>query len=149
MATIDDLLSMSMEEIEDLPPMGTPPTGHYNLEVSASRNERDGGGEYVQFSYTVTSVNEVKDPTEENQVAVGMKFSEFFSPLKKDGTTNDVGMKFLKQTIMPYAVHFGAKSFEAALQTVDKVAIAATLVRRVDKKDPDRFNFSLKDVVIL
>jgi len=149
MATIDYLLSMDMNDIEDLPPMGVPPTGHYNLEVSASRNERDGGGEYVQFSYTVTGINEVKDPAEENQVAVGMKFSEFFSPLKKDGTTNDVGMKFLKQTIMPYAVHFEAKSFETALQAVDKVAVAATLVRRVDKKDPDRFNFSLKDVVIL
>lgn len=149
MASFDDLLSMDMDDIEDLPPVGVPPTGHYNLEVTATRETRDAGGEYIKFAYTVTSVNEVKDPMEESQAAVGQNFVDFYSPLKKDGTVNEFGMKFLKQAMQPYADHFGGGNFGEVMNNINKVAIAATLVRRMDKKDSDRFNFSLRDVVIL
>ena len=150
MATnFDDLMDMDMTEIEDLPPMGVPPTGHYNLLVTATREVKDGGNEYVKFSYTVESVNEVKNPAEESQVAVGMKFTEFFSPLKKDGTVNEFGMKFLKQSMAPFAAHFGGGSFSAVLESINKVSIAASLVRIADKKEADRFNFRLSDVIVL
>ena len=150
MATnFDDLMDMDMTEIEDLPPMGVPPTGHYNLLVTATREEKDGGNEYVKFSYTVESVNEVKNPAEEGQVAVGMKFTEFFSPLKKDGTVNEFGMKFLKQSMAPFAQHFGGSSFSAVLESINKVSVAASLVRIKDKKEEDRFNFRLSDVIVL
>jgi len=150
MATnFDDLMDMQMDEIEDLPPMGVPPTGHYNLLVTATREERDGGNEYIKFAYTIESVNEVKNVAEESQAAVGMKFTEFFSPLKKDGTVNEFGMKFLKQTMAPFAAHFGGSSFSAVLESINKVSIAASLVRVVDKKEADRFNFRLSDVIIL
>ena len=32
---MDALMNASMDEIDDLPPIGVPPTGHYNLLVSA------------------------------------------------------------------------------------------------------------------
>jgi len=32
---------------------------------------------------------------------------------------------------------------------IDKISVAASLARRKDKKDPDRWNFSIKDVVVL
>jgi hypothetical protein len=150
MATnFDDLMDMQMDAVEDLPPMGVPPTGHYNLLVSASREEKDGGNEYIKFSYTIESVNEVKNPAEETQAAVGMKFTEFFSPLKKDGTVNEFGMKFLKQTMAPFAAAFGGSSFSDVLANIDKVSIAASLVRVKDKNDSDRFNFRLSDVIVL
>lgn len=150
MATnFDDLMNMSMDEIEDLPPMGVPPTGHYNLLVTATREEREGGNEYIKFNYVVEAVNEVKNPSEANQAAVGMSFTEFFSPLKKDGTVNDFGMKFLKQAMQPFAAHFGGTSFEEVLGNINKVSIAATLVRYADKKDDSRFNFRLSDVIVL
>jgi hypothetical protein len=150
MATnFDDLMDMQMDAVEDLPPMGVPPTGHYNLLVSASREEKDGGNEYIKFSYTIESVNEVKNTAEETQAAVGMKFTEFFSPLKKDGTVNEFGMKFLKQTMAPFAAAFGGSSFSDVLANIDKVSIAASLVRVKDKNDSDRFNFRLSDVIVL
>jgi hypothetical protein len=150
MATnFDDLMDMNMTDVEDLPPMGVPPTGHYNLLVSATREEKDGGNEYIKFSYTIESVNEVKNAGEESQAAVGMKFTEFFSPLKKDGTVNEFGMKFLKQTMAPFAAHFGGSSFSAVLESIDKVSIAASLVRIADKREADRFNFRLSDVIVL
>lgn len=150
MATnFEDLMDMQMDAVEDLPPMGVPPTGHYNLLVTASREARDEGNEYIKFSYTIESVNEVKNPAEETQAAVGMKFTEFFSPLKKDGTVNEFGMKFLKQTMAPFAAHFGGSSFSDVLANIDKVSIAASLVRVKDKNDSDRFNFRLSDVIVL
>ena len=150
MATnFDDLMDMDMTSIEDLPPVGIPPTGHYNLLVTATRECKDGGNEFVKFAYTVESVNEVKNPAEQDQAAVGMNFVEFFSPLKKDGTVNEWGMKFLKQSMAPFAQHFGGASFSEVLANIDKVSIAASLVRVQDKKDADRFNFRLSDVIVL
>jgi hypothetical protein len=148
-SSFDDIMDMAMDAVEDLPPIGVPPSGHYNLLVSAARKTRDDGGEYISFSYTVESVNEVKNPEEQSQAAVGQNFVEFFSPLKKDGTTNDFGLKFLKQAMAPFAAQFGGTSFMEVLASIDKVSIAASLTRVRDKKDADRFNFRLADVIVL
>ena len=149
MANFDDLMDMAMDDIEDLPPVGCPPTGHYNLLVTASREAPKDSGEYIRFSYTVESINEVKNPEEESQTAIGQVFSDRFSPVKKDGTVNEWGMKFLKQAMAPFAAHFGGNSFSEVLQSIDHVSIAASLTRTVDKKEPDRFNFKLADVIVL
>ena len=149
MANFDDLMDMAMDDIEDLPPVGCPPTGHYNLLVTASRETPKDSGEYIRFSYTVESINEVKNPEEESQTAVGQVFSDRFSPVKKDGTVNEWGMRFLKQAMTPFADQLGGKSFSEVLAAIDKVSITASLIRTVDKKEPDRFNFRLADVIIL
>lgn len=149
MNEFDQLMNMAMDDVEDLPPIGIPPTGHYNFTVTATRESKDGGNEFVKFTYTVDAVNEVKNTAERDQAAVGMNFVEFFSPLKKDGTRNEWGMKFLKATVQPYASHFNTTNFNKTIAAINSVAVAATLVRTVDKKDSDRFNFRLADVVIL
>lgn len=147
----DSLLNSSMDDLDDLPPVGVPPTGHYTLVVSAERvtpTEAD-KNEYIKFSYEVEAVNEVKNPEEESQAAAGMKFSQGFSPFKKDGTVNDFGIGFLKEAIAPFAAHFGLSGIGETLQAINKVTVAASLVRKQDRKDPERFNFNLKDVVVL
>lgn len=147
---LDSLMDASMDDIDDLPPVGVPPTGHYNLSVTAERKEnKEKTSEYIQFSYEVEAVNEVKDPAEESQAAVGMKFSQMFSPIKKDGTPNELGIGFLKEAVAPFSAHFGTPKMGETIAQINKVSVAASLVRRVDKKDADRFNFNLKDVVVL
>lgn len=147
---LDSLMDASMDDIDDLPPVGVPPSGHYNLNVTAERKEsKDGSSEYIQFSYVVEAVNEVRDPAEESQAAVGMKFSQMFSPIKKDGTINEFGIGFLKEACAPFSAHFGISKMGETIAQINKVSVAASLSRRVDKKDADRFNFNLKDVVIL
>ena len=147
----DSLLNSSMDDLDDLPPVGVPPTGHYNLVVTAERVDPEEAGKnpYIKFSYEVEAVNEVKNPEEEAQASAGMKFSQIFSPFKKDGTVNDFGVGFLKEAIAPFAAHFGTRGIGEALQAINKVTVAASLIRKVDKRDPERFNFSLKDVVVL
>lgn len=147
---IDALLDASMDDIEDLPPIGVPPTGHYNLEVTATREQsQDKKSEYIKFSYTVLEVNDVKNPEEAADAAVGMKFDNIFSPVKKDGTANTLSIGLMKQALAPFSQHFGTPKIGETIANINKVSIAASLVRRQDKKDEDRYRFALKDVVIL
>lgn len=147
---LDALLDASMDDLADLPPMGVPPTGNYQLSVTASREaSQDKKSEYFKFSYEVVEIGEVKNDEEANDVKVGMKFTEMFSPFKKDGTMNDLGIGFLKERAAPFAAHFGTQRLGDTIQQIQGVVINATLTRRQDKKDETRFNFSLKDVVIL
>lgn len=146
---LDSLMDASMSDIDDLPPVGVPPTGHYNLLISASREASQAGSEYIKFSYEVEAINEVKDAAEESQAAVGMKFNQIFSPFKKDGTVNEYGLGFLKEACAPFAAHFGTAKMGDTIAQIDKISVAASLARRKDKKDPDRWNFSIKDVVVL
>jgi hypothetical protein len=142
-------MDASMDDIDDLPPVGVPPTGHYNLLVTASREASQSGSEYIKFTYEVEAVNEVADAAEEKQAAVGMKFTQIFSPFKKDGTVNEYGLGFLKEACAPFAMQFGTRKMGDTIAQIDKVSVAATLTRRKDKKDPDRWNFNTKNVVIL
>lgn len=147
---MDALFNSTMDSIEDLPPVGCPPTGCYNLLATATREvSKESGNEYVRFQYEVTAINEVKNPEEESQAAVGMKWSEIFSPFKKDGTANEWGQKFMKQAIQPFAAHFGSATFGEAIEAINKVEVMATLVRTQDKKDAERFNARLSNVTVL
>ena len=147
---LDSLMDAQMDDIDDLPPVGVPPTGHYNLSVSAERvSNKDATGEYIKFSYVIEAINEVKNQEEESQAEVGQKFSQNFSPIKKDGTVNEWGMGFLKEAVAPFSAHFGTPKMGETIAQIDQVSVAATLVRRANPKESERFNFNLKDVTIL
>lgn len=147
---IDALLNASMDDIEDLPPIGVPPSGHYNLEVTATREQsQDKKSEYIKFSYSVLAINELKNPEEAADAAEGMKFDNIFSPVKKDGTPNTTSIGLLKQALAPFKEHFGTTTVGETMANINKVAIAASLVRRQDKREEDRYRFALKDVIVL
>lgn len=149
-ADMDALLAANMDDLEDLPPMGVPPTGFYTLSVTCNRKpNKDKTGEYFEFAYEVVEVGEVKNAEEADQAAVGMKFSERFSPFKKDGDVNEWGIGFLKEACKPFQQHFGVQTVGEVVQMINSVVITAELSRRADKKDPERFNFSLKNVIVL
>ena len=148
-ADLDSLLDASMDDIDDLPPMGVPPTGHYTLIVTASREASDKGSEYFKFAYEIAEINEIKEPAEESEAAVGMKFAQMFSPFKKDGTINEYGVGFLKEACAPFSAHFGTSKMGDTLAQISGITVAATLTRKRDKKDADRWNFNLKDVTVL
>lgn len=149
LADFDALMDASMDDIDDLPPIGVPPTGNYDLEVTASREKSEKGSEYIKFSYLIKNVNEVKNPDEAAETEPGQKFSEMFSPFKKDGNINEIGMGMLKERLVPFSAHFDEKRVGATLEQIKSVQMVASLVRRADRKEEGRFQFSLKDVVIV
>jgi hypothetical protein len=149
LADFDALMNASMDDIDDLPPIGVPPTGSYDLEVTATREKSDKGSEYIKFSYLIKNVNEVKNPDEAGECAADQKFMEMFSPFKKDGTINEIGMGMLKERVAVFSAFFETPKIGDTLEQIKSVAIVATLTRRADKREEGRFNFMLKDVTIV
>jgi len=143
-------MDASMDDIEDLPPVGVPPNGYYRLEVNADQKQpkESGKNPYIRFDYRVVEVLELSNPSEAKEASVGMEFHQIFSPFKQDGTMNTVGVGLLKKTIQPYAAHFGTTSMKDAIAEINGLQISAVLQRWPDKKEAGRWNFSLTDIVI-
>jgi hypothetical protein len=150
LSTMDALLGAMLEDLDDLPPMGVPPSGNYNLTVTFDiKKIGDNQKEVIAAEYTVDDINELKDEAERADVAVGMKFTEFFHLHKKDGSKNSFGIGKMKQRLAPFASHFGTASIGETLNAVKQVAVVATVKRTVNKKNEDQWNFDIKDIVIL
>lgn len=152
-AELDDVLNASMEDLDDLPPVGVPPSGHYNLTTTFSIEELEddkGNKRKVIFAkYIVDAINELKDPAEADDVKVGQEFREGFFLQKKDGTKNVFGIGNLKARLASYSERFGTSNIGELIQAVNQVAITATVVRKVNRKNEDQVNMQLKDVVLL
>lgn len=147
---MQSLLGAQMDDIDDLPPIGVPPSGHYDLVVTCTlEDNKEKTGQYFKWSYEVANINQLANEEELADVAVGTKFSDRISPFKKDGTPNEFGMGKLKEMVAPYAAHFGVTNLGEAVQQVKEVRITAELKRRPDRNDPERYNFDLKNVVVL
>jgi len=147
---LDALLDASMDDLEDLPPSGVPPTGHYNLNVTFSIEEiGDEKKEVIMAKYIVDAINELKDPDEASEVQPKQEFAEFFHLTKKDGSVNKFGIGKLKQRLTPYVERVGTKSIRELINGVKEFAIAASVKRTVNKKNEDQYNMDLKDVVVL
>jgi hypothetical protein len=147
---LDALLNAGMEDLDDLPPMGVPPSGHYNLELTIARDTvGDQNTEVLKATFTVEEVNELKNPDEAGEVAKGQVFKEFFFPVKKNGDANPYGIAALKERLKPFVGPAGTGNISALVAFCDHVHIAATVRRTVNKKNEDQWNMRLSDVVLL
>ena len=150
LTSMDALLGAMMDDLDDLPPMGVPPSGHYNLTVTFDiKKIGDDNKEVIAAEYTVDEINELKDEAERGDVAIGMKFTEFFHVKKKDGSTNTFGIGKLKERLRPFASLADEKSVGGIINAVKQISVAATIKRTVNKKNEDQFNVDLKDIVVL
>ncbi|HEY9661032.1 MAG TPA: hypothetical protein V6C65_21465, partial [Allocoleopsis sp.] len=66
-----------------------------------------------------------------------------------DGSPNMFGIGQLKELLKPFAQHFGKTVVSDIIADVKNVKIAATVKRKVNRKNEDQYNVNLKDVVIL
>lgn len=151
-ANLDSLLDASMDDLDDLPPVGVPPSGHYNLTMTMEPKEIGEGEnkkEVLAATYTVDAINELKDEDERNEVQVGQTFTEFFHLTKKDGSKNTFGIGTLKERLKPLAERFGSTNVGELVRECKQISIAATLVRKVNKKNEDQYNMNLKDMILL
>ena len=150
LTTLESLLGAMMDDLDDLPPMGVPPSGHYNLTVTFDLKKiGDDNKEVIAAEYCVDAINELKDEAERGDVAAGMKFTEFFHVKKKDGSINTFGIGKLKQRLAPFASLTDDHSIGGIINAAKQIAIAATVKRTVNKKNEDQYNFDLKDIVVL
>lgn len=147
---MDQLLDADLDDLDDLPPVGVPPSGHYNLTMSMSIEQVGEEKRDVIFaSYVVDAINELKDDTEREEVAIGQQFREGFYLTKKNGEKNTFGIGTLKERLAPMAARFGTTSIRDLIEQTKQVAITAKVIRKVNKKNEDMYNLSLKDIVVL
>lgn len=147
-ADLESLLDADMDDLEGLPPMGTPPTGHYNLLLTMKTGDVN-DKEAVIATYEVVSINEIKDEEEAGDVKVGQTFNENFILKKKDGKANTTSIGALISRLEPFKAHFGTSKVGETVDKVVQVLISAS-IRRVPQKDnPEFYNARLSDIVIL
>lgn len=150
---ISALLDATMDDLDDLPPVGVPPSGHYNLTVSFDIQKINEGAkdekEIPVAKYVIDAINELKDEDERGEVAVGQQFMEFFYLKKKDGTKNIFGIGTLKERLKPHAERFATSNLGELINQVKQVSITASLKRTQNRKNEDQYNMQLKDIVLL
>lgn len=143
------LLAASMDDIDDLPPVGVPPTGHYDLDVSVTlEDNKDKTGQYFKWAYKVDAINQIADEAEAADVAVGTIFIDRVSPFNKAGEPNEFGMGKLKQLCAPFAQHLSAKGIGDVVQQINHLKVSAELKRSPDRKNPEQWRFNLTNVVV-
>jgi len=150
---INSLLDATMDDLDDLPPVGVPPSGHYNLTVSFGIEKVKEGTkdekEVPVARYVIDAINELKDEDERGDVAVGQQFMEYFYLKKKDGEKNTFGIGTLKERLKPHAERFGTANIGQLIEHVKQVSITASIRRTQNKKNEDQYNMQMKDIVLL
>ena len=154
---LNDLLDARMDDIDELPPLAVPPTGHYTLTFSMEQKEHE-GKEFLAAQFTVIGINSVKDEDQAGEVKVGQQFGDRTYTKTNAGDVNKVGIAALKTRLMPFAISlFGEGSnptFGEVVEKLQGVEFTAGLVRtaRKDKSGEvveDSYNFRLKDIIVL
>lgn len=150
--SVEDLLNASMDDLDDLPPVGVPPSGHYNLTMTMSIEEVGEGAEarkVIFASYLVDAINELKNEDERDEVQVGQQFREGFYLTKKTGEKNTFGIGTLKERLKPMAERVGSTNIGDLINATKQVAITCSVKRTANRKQEDMFNMRLSDMVLL
>lgn len=128
--TMDQLLSASLDDLDDLPSFDCPPPGVYVVSVSTDQKEVN-KKDAIEASYTVTEVIELSDPNSTPPVA-GSKFSTLF-------TLNEYGVGKLKEFAKPFGDKFGTRNVgELVRDHIKDVMCTVSVKNRKDKEDPDK-----------
>lgn len=148
--SVEDLLDAEMDDLLDLPPVGAPPSGHYNFTITVGKEEiGDDKKEVMVASFIVDAINELKNEEEADEVKVGQEFKMFYHMTKKDGSPNKFGIGTFKQLLAPFSERFGVTKIREVVEQVNQIAITASIKRTVNRKNEDQFNVNIKDIVLL
>lgn len=144
---LESLFAADLADIADLASFETPPTGSYILKVSTSTkkiNKKDA----VVADFEVMETVELK---EDDETAEG------YRPPSKDGTKfsisyilgNNIATGRLKQFLAPFAEHFGQTNVGKLVRDdVKEVTIAASVLNRPSKDDPEVIYAGIKNIII-
>lgn len=134
--SIDQLLSASLDDLDDLPSFSVPPNGSYIVDVTTEQktiNDKPA----IEASFVVVETVELADVSDVPAKA-GDKFSTLF-------TLNEIGIGKLKEFCVPFAEHFGEKSIgKLVSENIKGVRAAVTVKQRKDKTDPEKVYASVK-----
>lgn len=113
---MEELLALGVDEIADSEQFKLVPKGYYILEISDSKLEAPDEGEpFIEVELLVNGIQELKDPTEEDQVTVGETKTNF----RYYGA---FGVQRFKTTFKSIAEHYKAQGETLSIfDLIDKI----------------------------
>lgn len=118
MSNIDNLLNVSLDNIDDLPSTSAWPIGAHQAKVTMELNVKKADNPSIIVRATLLATEEQADP-EATPSKPGDQYTWFYSLLKKDKSVNEYAQQQLK-------TYFGVPATEAGL--LDGGASLGTLV---------------------
>ena len=143
----DALFDRQLEELAELPSYVPPPTGTYNLRLSVAFKEIN-RKPAVEVSAVVLDTVELADATEQ-RVKNGSEFSYAFILLDKEGKPNETAEGFMREFLAYFTTYAGTTNVKTLVSgAIKDVECTAFVKRKQDKNDADRWNVTIKDIVI-
>lgn len=143
----DAIFDRQLEELAELPAFTPPPTGTYNLTCTVTYKTIN-SKPAVEASFKVLDCIEQADAAEA-PAKPGQEFSNAFILLKDDKTRNDFAEGMMREFLGYFTEHCGTSNIKELVDgRIKDVQITAVVKRKQDKKDAERYNVTVKDVVI-
>lgn len=141
--SVENLLDMELDDLEDLPEFKPFPNGAYVVSSSFNTKEMDDHGECPELTMTCIQVIELEDPSAEPP-AVGDTSSCLFM------MDNEFGRGKFKAVAAAFAPLTGQEKPKSrdVIQATKDIQCTAILSVRADRKDKDRFYQNIKEIVI-
>lgn len=146
------VLDQDLNEIPELAGFEVPPNGLYRMNLSVEFKEVS-DRPTVEFSYEVLETIELNNKAE-TPSQNGTKFSTLFflGGFKEDAHKARM-LSDLKKLTTPLAEHLGEsnllKLLKEAIPDAAPIEVIATVRRRADKEDKERFYATVKDMQIV
>ena len=141
MSDLDNLLDMTLDDIDDLPEFKSFPAGAYNLDVTLE-SKKVGDHPCVEMSLKLLEVVQLVSPTD--------------TPPKEGDTSsilfmldNKFGLGKLKAAVTPIAVALGVSSIREAAEQCKGMNCIAVLTVRQDKNDADKEYQGVKELQVV
>ena len=141
MSELDDLLDVTLDDLEDLPEFKPFPGGAHRALASFEQKEIN-GKVAVELSLNLMETIEQADPQE---------------PASKPGDScstafmldNEFGRGNLKKCAMPFGAALNLGSIREIIEQVKEVECVVITSVRKDKNDPDRKYLNIKEIQVV
>lgn len=147
------LLDKSLDDIEDLPGFEVPYNGRYLLKASASFKriksiEKKTNNLATEISLEVMECL-AKDNDADPDTIPGTKFSQLFFMQGEDEAVR-ISMGMMKQFTKPLGEHYGEGNLAKIVRNLqtEPLLLAATIVRRQDKNNPEIYRARLSVIEV-
>lgn len=141
------MLSMSLDDIPDLPSYKAPPPGVYKLIIKEIAEKDINGKTALEVKYVVSDIIELSeaDTPEEDKVAPGGEFSEAF--WFNDPEKITMTLSVLKSKFGGLAEACGTVDLLEILTKAEGMQVQAIVTNRTDKNDKTKVYASTRDMV--
>lgn len=143
---LSQMLSMSLDDIPDLPTYKAPPPGVYKLIIKKIAEKDIGGKTALEVQYTVSDIIELADANtpEEDKVAPGGEFSEAF--WFNDPEKIEMTLSVLKAKFGGLSEVLGTDNLLEILDKAEGMQVKAIITNRTDKNDKTKVYASTRDM---